>query len=194
MGIAPDPKLVDLAWKLFREVSGRPGVEGAAFIGALARNMYATPRATDDVDIAVVLRDAAAYESLVEGLKRLGYFLKNETGEQGGEYPSLAQFDGPVHLDLLIAHTEFEKQAVRKRQVFGDGDKSLSAVSPEDLVVYKLLRCWEQDKADIEAVVRAKGDSIDWELVQRFVSEFGFGERAVWARELAQRIAQEPKL
>ncbi|MGB8331924.1 MAG: hypothetical protein WCE62_17490 [Polyangiales bacterium] len=93
MGIAPDPKLVDLARTLFREVSGRPGVEGAAFIGALARNMYAAPRATEDVDIAVVLRDAAAYESVVEGLKRLGYCLKNETGEQGGEYPSLAQFD-----------------------------------------------------------------------------------------------------
>ena len=46
MGLGPDPLLVQLAEEVFRELERTPGVEGLAFIGALARNMYAAPRAT----------------------------------------------------------------------------------------------------------------------------------------------------
>lgn len=173
MGIGPDRRLVKLMRELFREVSEQPGVEGAALVGALARNVYAAPRATSDVDIGLLLRDAE------------------------GSFPSLAQFDGPVHVDLLIAHTEFEKQALKKRRVFRDGGIELAAVTPEDLVVYKLLRFSPQDKADIEAVLQAvipKGETIDWELVQRYADEFKMGHRVEWARGVARRHGDEQKL
>jgi hypothetical protein len=197
MGIGPDRRLVELARELFREVSEQPGVEGAALVGALARNVYAAPRATSDVDIGLLLRDADAYEAVVAGLQKRGYWVQGEYGDEEGSFPSLAQFDGPVHLDLLIAHTEFEKQALKKRRVFRDGGIELAAVSPEDLVVYKLLRFSPQDKADIEAVLQAvipKGETIDWELVQRYADEFKMGHRVEWARGVARRHGHEQKL
>ena|GEM_PF-4817111 len=71
-----------------------------------------------DPQLVVVLR------KLFRELEAQGFALKGETQEPGSEYPSLAQLDGPVQLDLLIAHTEFEESAVRGSHVWSGTRRS----------------------------------------------------------------------
>ena len=187
MGIQPDPQLVVVSRKLFRELEAQPGVDGVALVGALARNLYAAPRATGDVDLAIALQDGEAYRAILKALETQGFALKGETQEPGSEYPSLAQLDGPVQLDLLIAHTEFEESAIRGSHVFGSGADKLAAVTPGDLIVYKTLRFSAQDRADIEEVVKAAGADVDWARAERYAKEFDVEDRVEWARSLGRQ-------
>ena len=56
----PDPELVALARRLFRVLGDTEGVQ-VALIGALARNLYAAPRATEDIDFAMIVDGKGAY-------------------------------------------------------------------------------------------------------------------------------------
>jgi predicted nucleotidyltransferase len=190
MGLGPDPLLVKIAEEIFRELERTPGVEQLAFVGALARNMYAAPRATGDVDISIRLQDEAAYQRVVKRLARLKYQLHQEPGPAGGVLPDSAHFDGPVHLDLLIAHTPFERQALENRRVFGKGNEVLAAVRPEDLVVYKLIPFRGHDQGDIADVIEKvieSGEEFDWEAVERYAKDFGVGDRVEWARSVDRK-------
>lgn len=196
MGVEPDPALVTVSRKVVRAIEGQLGVEGVAVIGALARNLYAAPRATGDVDLAVALRDGEAYKRVVQALVGLGFVDRGATQDYGDAYPALAHFDGPVELDLLIAHTEFEHSAVRDRVILGSGEDGLPTVTPGDLIFYKLLRFGAQDKADIEEVMKAAPGEVDWERAARFAEDFGVEDRVEWARGVSEslRARRGPKL
>ncbi|MGB5266546.1 MAG: hypothetical protein WBN30_08160 [Polyangiales bacterium] len=109
-----------------------------------------------------------------------------------GQYPSIAVFETEeTKLDLLIAKTAFEHQAVRESLLLGDGEDAIAAVRPEDLIVYKLIANRTRDREDIAAVIErliAREQAIDWGHIEEYASAFGIEQRAEWARELARNV------
>ena len=159
--------------------------------------MYAAPRATGDVDLSIRLKDEAAYQRVVKRLARLKYQLHQEPRPGGGVLPDSAHFDGPVHLDLLIAHTPFERQALEKRKIFVEGGEALAAVRPEDLVVYKLIPFRVRDQGDIADVIEKvveSGEEFDWEAVERYAKDFGVSDRVEWARSVERKHRRGQRL
>ena len=143
-----------------------------AVMGGCARNAYAEPRATKDVDFVAEV-EAQKHPKLLRALARRGFSVATSVG--GHEpVPDLTLFRDAAgrRLDVLFAHTDFERSALERS---GPGEPYaglvVAVVTPEDLVVYKVLADRPQDRADIQAVVRAveaRGGAIDWAYVERW--------------------------
>jgi len=163
------------------------GVEFAV-IGGCARNAYAPPRATRDVDVSV-LADASAFARVVDALASRGFRVATEVRDDDADaVPDLALFvDGTGgRIDVLVAKTPFETVALsRKRTGIDLGGVPLPLVTVEDLLIYKLIAGRPQDLVDAEDIARTQdmaGWTIDWRHVEHWCAQFD-----VTARLLALR-------
>jgi hypothetical protein len=127
-------------------IDAREALEAAgasyAVIGGCARNVYAEPRATKDVDF-VVAGDRTSYQAVATALAARGF--------TGAPYAAV----------------------------------ELPIVTPEDLIVYKLIAGRTQDWADIEKVLAAlaiEGRAVDWAYIEKWCSEWDVADRAARAR------------
>ncbi len=160
-----------------RILSTTPGVK-AALAGAGARNVYAEPRNTGDLDYAVVLDDDERYQNLLRRLRSAGFELRMEQSDPPEQYPVPrgSRKGGNFPLDLLIAKTEFEHQAVARAIDVTSKDAVLRVVRLEDLLVYKLIASRSKDWNDIEALVQEQNrrkNLIDWGHVREQLRPFG---------------------
>lgn len=155
-----------------------------AIVGAVARNAWAPPRATTDLDL-VVAADPSAVESIEHALATLGYrCVRRHQIDPGDPLPDILVFRseaGPLRqVDLLLAKTPFEAQALERAVVMHVGSAGAPVVTPEDLVVYKLVAHRRRDQDDVLAVLRTQrraGRAIDWAHVERWCAYWGVGER-----------------
>lgn len=154
-----------------------------AVIGAVARNAWAPPRATTDIDLAVVLV-ADTYKLLLAELARRDVSLQRTvTSDAAAVVPDIALLEGPPGLvrraDLLIAKTDFEREAV-ERAVMQDIGVFCRVVRPEHLIVYKLIAGRPRDFSDAGEVMRTRalaGDPVDIDVVRRWAIEWGVTDR-----------------
>jgi hypothetical protein len=153
-----------------------------AVMGGCARNAYAEPRATKDVDFVAAV-DPASFAALERALERAGFRRASAVSEPGEIVPDLALYrDGSGRrIDILFAHTAFERSALeRRRPLASSGQRATHVVSPEDLIVYKLIADRPQDRADIAAVVEAqrlRGTAIDWMYIEHWCRAWDVLER-----------------
>ncbi len=141
----------------------------------------AEPRATRDVDFVVEV-DVEQLRSLEAALADCGFTAATRVG--GDEpVPDLVLYRDPMgrRIDLLFAHTAFERSALRRAAVKpAHLERSAPVVTPEDFIVYKVLADRPQDRVDILDVVRAveaDGASIDWEYVERWCAAWDVAAR-----------------
>ena len=160
-----------------------------AIVGALARNAWARPRASTDVDMTIGLSadQMPALRSLIAGL---GLIVRREhtvdPGDAVFDLMLLAAPDDPaVRLDLLVAKTPFEQEALTRRVKAIVEGAVRWVITPEDLIVYKLVAGRSRDLADVEEVAAtvALARPIDWEYVMRHSEDFGVTDRATALRQ-----------
>lgn len=152
-----------------------------ALIGGCAVNAYTEPRATKDVDFVVEVAEDR-YPRLVEALDQRGFWPASVVGDRGS-VPDLALYRDPAgrRVDILFAHTLFEQSALQRRETREPyAGVALEVVSPEDLIVYKVVADRQQDRADIESVIAAlamAGRELDWEYIERWCDVWEVGDR-----------------
>lgn len=153
-----------------------------ALIGALARNAWARPRASTDVDFALAA-SPQQLTALREALVQDGFtLLRTHVIDAQDELPDILFLRSPegVRVDLLVAKTPFEQEAVSRRVTTRVAGATCWVVTPEDLVVYKLVAGRTRDLADAEEVAReraAAGEPLDWSHIARWTAEFGYEDR-----------------
>lgn len=159
-----------------------------ALIGGCARNAYAPPRATRDVDFAVSL-DEDSLRAVTREFALHGFVpATTVTAEPQDLVPDLVLFRGAAgeRVDVLISKTDFEASALARARVesmFGIDD--LPIVTPEDLLVYKLLAARPRDLADAEEVARSQeraGRLLDWPYVEQHCADWGRTEQLTQLR------------
>lgn len=154
-----------------------------ALVGALARAVWARPRASTDVDFAVAY-DPERLPLLYEALTRARFerTMELRAASEKDELPELSVWRSPsgVRVDFLVTHTPFEQEALSRRVSAIVGPVHTFVVSPEDLIVYKLLagrpKDWD-DMADVVATRAAAGQQLDWAYIQRWAEAWGVEER-----------------
>jgi predicted nucleotidyltransferase len=164
------------------EVCVAAGVDYAV-IGAIARNAWAPPRATADVDIAVAV-SPEQYRGLVTALERRGFTVKRVSAADSGDLvPDLVLLEappGPVRrVDLLVAKTAFEMEAIQNSIEIEIGFPC-NVASPEHLVVYKLIAGRRRDLDDIIEVIKTRilaGRPVDLTLVRKWATEWKVEDR-----------------
>jgi len=136
-----------------------------AVMGGLAVRAYGIPRATYDIDFTLAIERERLPE-LYLAVEELGYTVPQpfETGwvDAVGGMP-LVKFrlfvdENGIDIDVFLAETEFQKSIISRRRREELDGAVLYLVSPEDLVLLKLIASRPRDVADVHDVLFIQGE------------------------------------
>lgn len=128
-----------------------------ALIGGIALGLRVAPRATQDVDFAVAIDDAAA-ERLVHAFQASGFQIDAVLVNKRDRSLATVRVHDPstrVLVDLLISFCGIEREIIDGATIERWRDLSLPVVSRGHLVAMKVLANRKQDQADLDKLLRA---------------------------------------
>ncbi len=141
-----------------------------AAYGGLVLAVYGEPRETRDADLAVVgvdggmacaaLRAAGLDASLSFDRVRFGGNLVSRVALVGGTSLNTADFVEP-------RSPRFAQGALERATTGTLRDQQLRLLTPEDFVLFKLLSTRDRDLEDAASVIRACGDQLDRDHIDR---------------------------
>jgi len=151
--------------------------------GSLASAYYATPRATQDIDL-VIDAGAEALERAVAGFSEAGYYVDRgaalEALESHGQFKAIDASAGwKVDLisrkDCAFSRTEFER-----RETASLLGVDVSLASLEDVLIAKLewskLGDSELQRRDVVQLLERAGPRLDMPYVERWVAALDLSE------------------
>jgi hypothetical protein len=148
----------------------------AAVMGGVAVSAWRHIRATHDVDLLVAIDDNQLVDVLRE-LARGGFHCRRLSPILTIGNTRIIQLlhDVPdialeIRVDLLLADTDFEKQALTRATEFPleDVASPILVVACEDLIIFKLLAGRILDRADVAYLLRANKNRIDLAHLQHW--------------------------
>jgi predicted nucleotidyltransferase len=146
-----------------------------ALIGGFALQAAGLSRTTKDVDLLILSENTPQIKQIMSAHK---YELLHESHD----ILNFISADPDLgRVDFLLAHRKYTlamlKRAVDK-EIFG-GRFKIKVLKAEDLIGLKVQassndpKRWPQDMADIEALLRLQGDSIDESVLKEYFGLFG---------------------
>ena len=111
---------------------------------------------TADVDVTVELRDIDVL-GLVAALGRVGFRLRMEFDDdflRASRLLVLVHTATSMPLDVLIASTRLHAEFLSRARLIDAGGVRVPMMSPEDLIVTKILAARRKDLEDIRGVLR----------------------------------------
>jgi hypothetical protein len=162
-------------------------LDRVAVVGAVARNAWAPPRATADLDLTVGA-DATVIEALHGALGELGYRrVREQQVNPSDDLPDIityrADAPGLRQVDVLVAKTAFEVEALERAVEVPLTHRPIRVVTAEDLIVYKLIAHRSRDVEDIRAIIQTQeraGRQIDRAHIERWAAYWDISAR--WRR------------
>jgi hypothetical protein len=155
-----------------------------AFGGALALAYYADPRATVDIDVNIFV-PASEYERVATKLAVLG--VEADTPQS----LELVNRDGQVRvfwdetpIDMFFSYDAFHDAAAAARRTVPFANAAIQVLSPEHLMVCKVVFNRPKDWIDLDAML-AGGVDIDPGEVIRWVTRIVGDEDARFTRVVA---------
>jgi predicted nucleotidyltransferase len=132
------------------------------FIGGIAVQRWAYPRATDDADMTVFTQVFRDEECIRELLKRFAPFYPDSAERAPMLRVLFMQHANGVKLDVALGAFEFEEHSIA-RASWWEPTKGvrLFTCSAEDLIVHKAYASRPQDLADIENILSVQGARLD---------------------------------
>jgi hypothetical protein len=159
----------------------------AALIGAMAVNVWCSPRVSADFDFTV-RADRSAIEAALRALAERGY---NQVRNQGPDLPSGPDFARLAHretgdpVDIQTAKTQYQDLVIDRARRVSD-DQPFPAATPEDLIVLKLLANRQKDWRDMVELANLPG--IDWPYIEKWAATWQVEGRLA---ELRGRLARD---
>ena len=135
-------------------------------IGALAANRYrGSPRMTGDIDLLLA--------GMGEGLTALEKLLieTDWSVRRADSEGELLRATHPEHgtADLLIAGTNYQQLAIERAISERLGDIDVPVLTPEDVILHKLIAGRFQDLADIESILETSIE-LDLDYLSRWIA------------------------
>lgn len=177
--------LVELVLWL-EEVFDRHGIE-RSYGGAFARNFYAPPRFTKDIDL-LVLAPQLKTPSLVEDLRSAGV-QRLRTDERTGRedlvpldlkdfLEDLRSKNRLTRLDCFGVAAEifapwhpFDHEVLRSALPRDAEGRKVKVHRPEDLIVYKKIFDRSKDIEDIKAILVANAGRLDLDRIRKWAGQ-----------------------
>lgn len=136
-----------------------------AVIGGLAASLHGEPRVTADIDLVIGVTTAGA----IDLIPRLGgssleplFTGVEEVVERAFILPLRHRATG-VKVDLAIGLSGFEQQALSRAEKIRIEGHDVAVATAEDLLIMKLLAGRPRDQQDIEGIISAQGERLDWD-------------------------------
>jgi len=146
-----------------------------ALIGALAVSVRGEPRLTSDVDMIIdtdVERAVALAGALVATRFKPLFDDVAEVVQRSFMLP-LRHRQTNVKLDLAIGLSGFEKQAVARAKRMEVGGTTLPVATTEDLILMKVVAGRPRDEQDLQGLMIAQGERLDWDYCLKTAAELG---------------------
>lgn len=151
-----------------------------AFGGAIALAYYAEPRATIDIDINVFVPTERSHE-VVAALRPLGVSIDDAARELIARDGQVRVWWDDTAVDLFFGYDPFHDAAAKARRTVPFTDREIPILSPEHLVVCKVVFNRAKDWVDIDAM-RALGAPLDAAEVLRWVARIAGDEDTRYER------------
>ena len=147
--------------------------------GSTAANLYAQPRATNDIDIVVAVERKQA-DILLDTFKE-GFYISQEgvrDAFDGVGMLNIIHYASVVKIDLIILKTdEFSHSAFRRRVQLSFEGVAMWFISLEDLVLQKLI--WHKESGselqleDVRRLIFSNRGRIDEQYCLKWAEELG---------------------
>jgi hypothetical protein len=180
------------------------GVEHA-FIGAFALAFAARPRATRAVD-GIMIVDLDELDRLAASAPHFGLRVLLDDGIEFARTTlvlRMEQVATGITVDLSVAFTAFEQQAIREAAVLPAGAGGVPVIRPSDLIVMKAFARRPIDTGDVVSILDSH-PGIDLGPVRAWLRQLGeaIGDDSVltgfdatvaaWRREVERREGRAP--
>ncbi len=131
--------------------------------GAQAAVVWGRPRLTADVDVTVRVPEGVL-DPLLADLSRAGFFLRvadvADFVRRTRVLP-LVHTGSLLPVDLVLAGPGLEEVFLQRARRVELGGTSVPIISPEDLIVTKILAGRPKDLDDVQSVLRAQAGQLD---------------------------------
>ncbi|MFH0774710.1 MAG: nucleotidyltransferase [bacterium] len=145
------------------------------FMGGIATSIWAEPRATYDIDGVV---DVIDMEKFLKELSKEGFtYDKNKPIKLIQNLPfitlgySIKGYE--VYVDLFLSKTKYVKESLIKKQEVNVSGITIPVISPDDLILYKLLAGRNRDIEDVRQILSICKDRLDMKYIKKWASELG---------------------
>lgn len=147
--------------------------------GGLAVTVWGRPRFTADIDIVIEV-PPAKIDTLIESLQSFSEEIAVDSESVREAVRDRSEFNvvdtaSGLKLDFWISHDDaFDRERMRRRVQRVVGGQALSFISPEDLILVKLL--WHKESGstrhleDVESVLRIQ-ENLDRSYLQRWAAQ-----------------------
>lgn len=164
--LTPAEKIVRVADALTRR--GIP----FAFGGALARNYYAEPRLTTDIDIGIFL-PAEAYPRVLSAFS--GLFPITDADHVAEVIRRDAQVRlhwDHISVDVFFSYDPFHEASAGRMRRVPYGDTEIPILAPEDIILHKITFSRAKDWRDVADILFSQRDTIDIPYIRRWLAYF----------------------
>jgi hypothetical protein len=157
--------------------------------GAIAYSAWAEPRATRDIDLNVWV-DAEQLGHAFDTLGAAGVEIDRERA--AADARERGMFVGYCHnyrVDVFVPSVPFYAEARHRRQRIKLADRDTWVLSPESLIVFKMLFFRPKDVADVGRILDIQGPHVDATFVRQWlVKMLGRSDARIttWDRLVAQ--------
>jgi hypothetical protein len=179
------PPLADVL-RSFAAVLDTQGLRWYLF-GAQAVVIYGQPRLTADVDVTVETTPDGAL-ALLAPLRQQGFETRvAEPASLLRRSRVLPLFHGASGLavDFVVAGRGLEEEFLAHRRFVALGDVEVPVISPEDLIVTKVLAGRPKDLEDVRGILREQAGRLDLERSRGFLRLL---EQALDRRDLLSEL------
>ena len=150
-----------------------------AVMGGIAAHVLGIPRPTYDVDFTLAV-DRTQLPELFDAAEAAGYHVP--VAYRSGWVDTVAEMPivklglqlGPngIDIDVFIAESSFQHSIIQRRQRQEIAGLHLWMVSPEDLIILKVLANRGRDQSDIQDVLFMQGE-LDRDYMRHWADQLG---------------------
>jgi len=141
----------------FDEIKDEGIIEDYALIGGLALSAWIRPRTTKDIDIVIAVSKKIKWENIASIIEtRLHKKVAIQKGTQRTNIKEKLSFiSGQLEVDVINTRGfSLAEEAIRNAVVTDVFGKNVKVVTPEYLILLKLLPLSDQDTVDIKALIK----------------------------------------
>lgn len=153
----------------FLGAKGRP----ACAIGGIVVSRWGEPRATSDVDLAVLASFGDEQDVLAELLSKYPSRVPDPEAFAEANRIALLVLPGGIKADVSLAAFPFEREVLERSTEWQMAeDLSIRTCSAEDLVIYKLVAGRPGDIQDVIGIVGRQGRKLDAARIRHWGAQF----------------------
>jgi hypothetical protein len=152
-------------------------------VGGIAVGIWSEPRATVDIDFLISMK-ADDFPRLKEKLDRSGKFVfvheKPVSFEKITFLRATLKSNTDISVDFLFADDDLQRETLKRKEPVSIGDISVNIITPEDLILLKLLSGRPQDKLDAAKIIKSQGENLDREHLNKWSRNLGLDLKGVF--------------